>query len=186
MLTIWQAYLENNVLAQEINMYDEQEVEAAMQQIQLNSYEEYDEYDPFGQVDTDGNDISTAVECDSEGANTRIGDDVKACSDIAITANQHVSPANLQASNHDDKLNNRDESDTLTFEQKYPNYGWNQEGIQRDDQIQITSPDGEDPTIYGTISIATATGPVRQGASQEQDAKVRSKKRTKFNIPPSW
>ena len=37
MLTIWKAYLENNVVAQEVNMYDEQEVEAAMQQIQLNS-----------------------------------------------------------------------------------------------------------------------------------------------------
>ena len=37
MLMIWEADLENNTLAQEVNNYDEKEVEAAMQQIQLNA-----------------------------------------------------------------------------------------------------------------------------------------------------
>jgi len=65
MLTVWEAYLENNLLAQEINGYDEQEVEAAMQQMQL-CQEEYEDYDPFGHVDADGNDVSIASDCRAE------------------------------------------------------------------------------------------------------------------------
>ena len=58
MLMIWEAYLENNTVAQETNMYDEQEVVMAMHQAQLTSYDDYEDYDPFGHVDADGNDIN--------------------------------------------------------------------------------------------------------------------------------
>jgi hypothetical protein len=60
MLMIWEAYLENDSVAQDTNNYDEQELESAMQQILLNSHDDYDDYDPFGHNDADGNgDIKT-------------------------------------------------------------------------------------------------------------------------------
>ena len=55
--------------------------------------------------------------------------------------------------------------DNLTMQQKYPKFGWNLDTTQRDDELQITCPDGDDPTIYGSISIAAATSPLRKGAS---------------------
>jgi len=58
MLMVWEAYLDNNNVAQEINMYDEQEVEMAMHQAQLTNYEDFEDYEPFGHVDADGNDIN--------------------------------------------------------------------------------------------------------------------------------
>ena len=79
---------------------------------------------------------------------------------------QQVCTTVRQETEQDVTQDYRDATDTVTLDQKYSNFGWNQDGIQRDDQIQITSPDGEDPTIHGTINIATGTGPIwqKQGA----------------------
>jgi len=59
-------------------------------------------------------------------------------------------------------------------------------GTQGDDQLQISYPDGEDPTIFGTASISSATRPCRQGASKEEEEKIKDEKFAKFAIPPSW
>ena len=86
MLTIWEAYLEGNTTAQEINDYDEKEVEAAMQQIQLNELEEYDDYDPFGNIDADGKDANPQNDGDSLGENS-----VEASDDFHVTTSDQQS-----------------------------------------------------------------------------------------------
>ena len=96
-------------------------------------------------------------------------------SDMVPKVEQQVCTTDRQETEQDVTQNYRNDADTLPFDQQYPNYGWNHDGIQRDDELQITSPDGEDPTLYGTVSITSATSPVRQGASRVEEAKVKDK-----------
>jgi hypothetical protein len=215
MLTIWEAYLEGNTTAQEVNEYDEKEVEAAMRQIQLNELEEYDDYDPFGNIDADGNDANPHDDDDSLGKNS-----AEALDDFhEPTSDQQ--PAHLNAATSDsqaaypkvedviDCINagpiignrasvsdsvgltaepvaNEGDRDNLTLQQRYPKYGWNSEYMHRDYELQVTLPDGEDPTLFGSSSIASATPPISNALSQDKAAKLRDKKPTRFNIPPSW
>ena len=84
------------------------------------------------------------------------------------------------------KAEDNEEQDTSPLHQKYPKYGWDSECMQRDEELQVTLPDGDDPTIYGCISISSVTTPLRKDASHEEEAKTREKKPTRFSIPSSW
>jgi hypothetical protein len=181
MLMVWEAYLDNNNVAQEINGYDEQEVEMAMHQAQLTSYGDFEDYDPFGHVDADGNDINM-----SQAKEDITPDDSEALTKQAKQVGQSVDTAYKENAEMEVEHDNLNADASLTMEQKYPKFGWNLDTTQRDDELQITCPDGEDPTIYGSISISSATSPLRRGASQEEEAQAKSRKPMRFTIPPSW
>jgi len=198
MLTIWEAYLEGNTIAQEVNEYDEKEVEAAMRQIQLNELEEYDDDDPFGNIDADGNDANPHDDDDSLGKNSAevLNDFQEPTSDQqpthlnAATSDSQVAYPKVKdvvdcinagpiicnrASVSDsvgltaEPVANEGDRDNLTLQQRYPKYGWNSEYMHRDYQLQVTLPDGEDPTLFGSSSIASATPPISNALSQDKD-----------------
>ena len=122
-----------------------------MQQIQLNCHDEYEDYDPFGHVDADGNDVSIASDGLDEETSRATNSE---CSRIVDSNNEpkiQTCATDNRKTKRDDTQELSDCSHSLTLEQKYPNFGWMQQGIRKDDELQITCPEGDDPTIYGSI-----------------------------------
>jgi len=83
-------------------------------------------------------------------------------------------------------LQDTEDTDALPLQKKYPIYGWNHTGEQRNDHLQITLPCGEDPTIFGRTSITSATLPILAGTDGEEAEKIEKKRPVRFMIPSRW
>ena len=78
-----------------------------MQQVQLNNHDDYEDYDPFGHIDADGNDVSIATEMDSPGPTTNANHGDASTSGKVTKVEQKVcetiDPTTKQEVNQEDK-----------------------------------------------------------------------------------
>ena len=124
--------------------------------------EEYDTYDPFGEIDTEGRDVATAPSGDMEPVEKELTD-----TRVAVT-NPEGENAEL-------------EKDLV---KRFANYGWTKPGHEADQDLRCSYPEGKGTKQFGEIRVNKVTKPGKKRSIGDTTDEVRVC--SSFQIRPEW
>ena len=135
--------------------------------------DEYDTYDPFGEIDADGQDMKTVNFCDA----SQNQDTVSCASTISKqddTINAEQPQSTGAAAEHSEK----------DLQKRFPNYGWLEIGQENDADLQCTYPDARNARLFGDIRVTKVTRPGKK--RRYGDVTDATQISSTFQVRPEW
>ena len=138
MLHVWESYVEMSDLKVKTEVQrDDDEVYRMMLRAKFEEEdEEYDTYDPFGEIDTEGRDVATAPSGVMEKVETEPTD-----ARVLVT---NPEGENAELEKH--------------LVKRFANYGWTTPGLEPDQDLRCSYPEGKGTKLFGEIRNSCEQG----------------------------
>jgi len=165
MLHVWESYVDfsDSKVQKELQLDDDEVYRMMLKAKFEEEEEEYDTYDPFGEIDTEGRDLMERASPTGNGQRT---DGMHIGPESALTVNMDTGEA---------------EKDLV---KRFANYGWAEPGLEYDNSLKCIYPEGNSTKQFGEIRVTKVTRPEKKRSITDttQEDKVCST----FQIRPEW